>query len=92
MRITRRKFLRFVPVSVGAIALGVAVLTKMPPAKRKVTRAFIWHKSSFGYGHLESEYAMSETMLRAGQKAADPPLMYVSKGKVKIREFAFHGV
>ena len=41
MRIARRKFLRLAPASVGAIALGAAVLPKIMPAKRKVTEAML---------------------------------------------------
>ena len=55
MDITRRKFLRFAPAAVGAIALGVVALLTASPAKRKATTAFIWHKSAFGLGHLEGE-------------------------------------
>ena len=89
MRITRRKFLRFVPASVGVIALGLVVLPK-DNTREQIWNAF--YRAILRLPDSNTLYAMSETMLRAGQKAADPPLMYVSKGKVKIREFAFHGV
>ena len=37
MKFTRRKFLRFLPASVGAVTVGTVVLGTASPAKRKVT-------------------------------------------------------
>ena len=74
MDISRRKFLRFAPASVGAFALGALVLPKAVPAKS-------WA------GHWQD---LAETILRCGQKAADPPLMYepnIFPGGVSYTDF-----
>lgn len=66
MAISRRKFLRLAPASVGAIALGAAAISAKPRIPALTTASLP------GANTLK---AMSETMLIAGQRAADPPLM-----------------
>ena len=83
MNISRRKFLRFAPASVGAIALGAVVWPET-----EVENSIRW------VGHLDADYnraldQMTETILIAGQKAADPPLMYRSKGRSPIHTFGW---
>ncbi len=62
MKITRRNFLRFVPVSVGALALGGVVLSARPLAKPALPDS-------------DTLKRMQEIMLAANERAAEPPLM-----------------
>ena len=80
MEFTRRKFLRLAPASVGALALGVAVL---PESRRP--GGYFYRNSISWLGPNDSEYndlweQMNETILVAAQKVVDPPHFVVIDG------------
>lgn len=66
MDISRRKFLRLAPASVGAFAVGMVVLPEHRDTADMIFRAF---------KKMLLPNPTIETLLIAGQKAADPPLM-----------------
>ena len=65
--LTRRSFLRFAPTEAGAIALGVAVF---PEIVRKLRSL-----QFLNLPDTNTSQAISETILVAAERAADPPLV-----------------
>lgn len=75
MKISRRAFFGLAPASVGAIALGAAVLPKAVSANHIDVESMLDQ--------------MIETTLIASERMAHPALVYVTKHGRKERMFAF---
>ena len=72
MAISRRNFLRFAPVSVGAVALGVVVLPRLVPPKPRVTNAMLVAAQKMTDPPFKTDM---DRIITATQRAVDPPLM-----------------